>query len=498
MVWLPNSHSNQKDIQTMFDDYVSHNIKFGIVNIDSRWATNFNTFVFNSTNFPSVRNMLDGFRAKNIHIVLWMTSFINTDSPTYDYAQNHGYLFNKTIKWWHGEGRLLNYFDEQAVNWWHSQIERLIDNVGPIHAFKADGSDPYIIELLDPHVTWERYRNAYYNDTFQILRRLIGPDALIMSRPVDADLDYSPKDIVFMGWVGDEDATYDGLKTALRYMLESGRRGYVGFGSDIGGYRTDSKSGPLGRTKELFLRWTAVGALSSFMENGGNGEHLPWKFDNETTDVYRSWVNLHYKLVPYLYSEGIKVALGRNGTLMRPCDDIETLFSHSYFLGPNIYVVPLLRDPAPGQTQRLWLPKSSTNEWINYFDTSIIHKSHRIIKEDTSRLDRIPIYVEQNSLIPMYDIEKNSSLNAFRFVLWGESKLNEKETTLFTRDGQQWLLKFNHSQRRLTVHFIQQYDSTEKQQWIWKFCQYVYDEEFCSDQWLELSHNASVRLDYLI
>ncbi|CAF4946987.1 unnamed protein product, partial [Rotaria magnacalcarata] len=28
-----------------------------------------------------------------------------------------------------------------------------------------------------------------------------------MSRPVDAYVDYSPRDIVFIGWVGDEDGT---------------------------------------------------------------------------------------------------------------------------------------------------------------------------------------------------------------------------------------------------------------------------------------------------
>jgi alpha-glucosidase (family GH31 glycosyl hydrolase) len=61
MVWLSNEHSNQNDIQAMFDGYVSHEIPFGTVNIDSTWATNFNTFAFNSTKFPTVRNMLDGF-----------------------------------------------------------------------------------------------------------------------------------------------------------------------------------------------------------------------------------------------------------------------------------------------------------------------------------------------------------------------------------------------------------------------------------------------------
>jgi hypothetical protein len=140
MVWLDNSHSNQVEIQNMFNDYTNHNIKFGIVNIDSRWETGFNTFVFNPTTFPTIREMLDDFRAKDKHIVLWMTSFVNTDSPNFNYAQDHGYLFNKTLNWWHGEGRLLNYFNVEAVDWWHSQIEQLLDAVGPIHAFKVSKS----------------------------------------------------------------------------------------------------------------------------------------------------------------------------------------------------------------------------------------------------------------------------------------------------------------------------------------------------------------------
>jgi alpha-glucosidase (family GH31 glycosyl hydrolase) len=367
---------------------------------------------------------------------------------------------------------------------------------------KADGTDPYIIEVLDPKVTWLRYRTAYYNDTFQILRQLIGPEALIMSRPVDADLDYSPRDVVFMGWVGDEEGTYAGLQTALRYMLESGRRGYVGFGSDIGGYRTDPNAGSLGRTKELFLRWTAIGALSSFMENGGNGEHLPWNFDAETVDIYRSWVNLHYTLVPYLFTEGTKVALAGNGTLMRRCDDIETLFAHTYFLGPNVYVVPVLRDPVANQTQRLWLPVSTTDKWIYAFNTAQIHRARSFIHEDTSRLDQIPMYVQQSSLIPMYDLQHSQSLDAFKFILWGEALFDKQSASLFTRDGQEWQLELDRSQRRLTIYFVRMHHSNlEKQQpsvWTWRFCQYAQGEQICSTTWSQLRDGIWSELDVLV
>ena len=68
--------------------------------------------------------------------------------------------------------------------------------------------------------------------------------------------------------------------------------GYPNFGSDIGGYR--GGNGTLGRTKELFIRWSQLGAFSPLMENGGNNEHRPWMFDsnNQTLDIYKMYVLL--------------------------------------------------------------------------------------------------------------------------------------------------------------------------------------------------------------
>ena len=80
-------------------------------------------------------------------------------------------------------------------------------------------------------------------------------------------------------------------------MFHSAWRNYTNYGSDIGGYRSGN------RTKDLFIRWAQLGAFCPLMENGGNGEHRPWMFDNtnQTLNIYRTFVDIHYELVGTLW-----------------------------------------------------------------------------------------------------------------------------------------------------------------------------------------------------
>ena len=98
----------------------------------------------------------------------------------------------------------------------------------------------------------------------------------------------------------------------------------------------------------------------------------------------------------------------------------------------------------------------------------------------------------------MYDLEKNDSLNAYRFVFWGKALVDQQQTNLFTRDGQRWLLEFDRLQGQFRVQLIEQYDSDKREEWIWKFCQYVDGQEICSKEWMTLSDKASIELEFLI
>ncbi len=85
-----------------------------------------------------------------------------------------------------------------------------------IDGWKCDGTDP-LIYLLRPlpyspakkrYITMSEYSNQYYG-TFYNYTLTKNPKGLIMSRPVDSYqglgfLNYSPKYVMFMGWVGDQ------------------------------------------------------------------------------------------------------------------------------------------------------------------------------------------------------------------------------------------------------------------------------------------------------
>jgi|LauGreDrversion4_2_1035121.scaffolds.fasta_scaffold262388_2 alpha-glucosidase (family GH31 glycosyl hydrolase) len=162
---------------------------------------------------------------------------------------------------------------------------------------------------------------------------------------------FSPKYVMFSGWVGDQDPTFDGLKNALANMFWSSWYNYTNFGSDIAGYRGGS------RTPELLIRWAQVGAFSPLMENGGENSHVPWDYESgeKSTliqDAYRRAVNVHYELIPYFVTCAAEAYEG-GYSVMRPQEerpkDLNPLqnvsFStYAYQLGQDIFFSPALED----------------------------------------------------------------------------------------------------------------------------------------------------------
>lgn len=165
-----------------------------------------------------------------------------------------------------------------------------------------------------------------------------------------------------------------------------------------------------------------MGALVPLMENGGDGPHLPWQFDQQTVEIYRRFVNIHYELVPFFLTAGTEAYQKGESVIqpLHPKQSLNSLFGISYFeytLWDDIHVLPVT-DNSTETTVKL--PKSSA--WVDYWDPTKIY-SGKEIKSYQTPLNKIPIFLRQGSIIPLNVTKDDSnygsrhSLGYLTFVL---------------------------------------------------------------------------------
>jgi alpha-glucosidase (family GH31 glycosyl hydrolase) len=360
--WIWEGASTQQSAKQIVDDYLSHDIPVGAIIIDSPWETDYNTFHWDSSLFSDPAEMVRYFHSKDVRVFCWITGGIDTNvHPLYDYARDHDFFMKKNassgpaiVKWWKPTRcSLIDFYNPEAVAWWKSLMDKTL--AYGIDGWKCDGSDfllyadfpttyfysPYLQGNIPSR---NDYSDKYYRLFHDYTREKLGKDRVITCRPIDnygypfsGDVvAFCPKDISFACWVGDQDATFDGMKAALGNMYESAAYGYLSFGSDIGGYRTDPNNPTWGRSKKLFIRWAQLGAFSGIMENGGGGEHRPWMFDDETNTIYSNLAKLRLQMIPYLmktaearYNAGVSMVSFFNNT------------DYSYLMGDDMFVAPV-------------------------------------------------------------------------------------------------------------------------------------------------------------
>jgi alpha-D-xyloside xylohydrolase len=381
--WVWEDESTQHSALQLVDDYLAHNIPVGAIIIDSPWETGYNTFEFDTSLYPDAQAMVDSFHVRGVKVIVWTTTAINTDVPElWNYADSMGYFMkanagsgSAVINWWKGDGSMIDFFNPDAVAWWKTLMDRTLD-LG-IDGWKCDGTDYSVFlgnALYSPGqgaaITRLQYSHAYYRLFHDYTRQQLGNDRANMSRPVDnygytfiTDpnlVAFTPRDIGFACWVGDQDATFDGMKNALNNMYQSDINNYLVVGSDIGGYREEPVPG--GRDKDLFIRWAQLGAFSPLMENGGGGEHRPWMFDQQTDNIYNKFTRLHQAMIPYLMHQADSL-FPITQSIMQFLNNTD----YSYMLGSDIFVAPML-----SSTNSITLD-FPTGDWTYLFNNAQVY-----------------------------------------------------------------------------------------------------------------------------
>lgn len=210
-------------------------------------------------------------------------------------------------------------------------------------------------------------------------------------------------------WSGDIQGSWQVFKNQIPAGLNFSLSGIPYWNTDTGGFfgnRSAGNGNPQNPAyQEIFSRWFQFSAFCPMFRVHGSyglnpGKEI-WRFDDKTQNIMRQYLDLRYRLLPYLYSVAWDVTA--NGqSFMRPLvmdfahDPQAINIGSEYLFGPSILVTPVTTQGAT--TQAVYLP-AGKGSWVNFWTGASSAGGQSV--DTAAPIETLPLYIRPGSLIPM-------------------------------------------------------------------------------------------------
>ena len=201
---------------------------------------------------------------------------------------------------------------------------------------------------------------------------------------------------------GESKVDWQSLKNAVKFNTSAGDMGISYWSHDFGG-TTDGIE-----DSELYTRFIQLGTFSPILRLGSDYSKYykrePWKWGISTSEIATYFLNLRYKLIPYIYTESYKYyKYGK--PLIEPIyyrypelfDDV--LFNDNYFFGSTFYISPIMhkKDQIMDRViHKLYIPEGT---WYDYISGKKYTGNKRYVS--FYKESEYPIFVKSGSIIPL-------------------------------------------------------------------------------------------------
>ena len=332
--------------------------------------------------YPDLPTDIDRLHAQGFAFLGYLNPFVPAPTRMFGEGEAGGFLvkneagatYTTTDPAFRQTG-MVDLTNPAATAWYESYVIKAVNEVG-LDGWMADFAEwlPLEGQLESGESLWlehNRYPLAYQRSNTRGITAANGgvadPDRLYFSRSGWASRNGGTSGIAPILWAGDQNTDWgndDGLPSVVPISLHVGASGVSMFGSDIAGYTSVTVPNT---TKELFYRWTEVGAFHPVMRtHHGSDKCGNWSFDWDAESLahFRRYAKVHSMLYPLFRSlldeaQETGMPILRHPFLLEPRGDWQNA-GYAWYLGDTIFVTPVLAEGATTKTTALppglWWP----------------------------------------------------------------------------------------------------------------------------------------------
>ncbi|TFF36394.1 glycoside hydrolase family 31 protein [Mucilaginibacter psychrotolerans] len=452
------SYYPENKVRVIANGFRQNKIPCDGIYLDIDYMDGYRCFTWNPKYFPNPRKMIEDLNANGFKTVVIIDPGIRVDDnywvfkegkeKRYFCRRSDDYFMEGHV--WPGRCQFPDFTNPEVRTWWGDLFDDLVD-LGVAGVWN-DMNEPAVFGAGtfpdDVRHQYDGFRGSHrkahnvygmqmVRATYEGLRK-----QMKNKRPFTITrAGYAGVQRYSSVWTGDNVASWEHLKIGNVQLQRLSVSGISFCGTDIGGFSGEPDG-------ELFTRWIQLGTFSPFMRAhsaGDTKEREPWSFGEPFTSINRKFIELRYRLIPYLYSTFWEHH--RYGfPILRPVvmHEQETLANHfrqdEFTYGDKILICPVLE---PGQQSRtLYLPKG---KWYNFWTLESVDGGQEITV--ATPLDTIPIFVKAGSVIPEYPVMQYTNekpieevklniyysdyeVNSFYFEDYGETFAYEQDIYL--------------------------------------------------------------------
>lgn len=404
-------YQSDRDMADLDRNFRKHRIPCDGLWIDIDYMDAFKVFTFNKKHFPRLRKTLSDLDKRGRKLIPILDPGVKQQPGynVYDDGRAHdifcrnpqGSEFVGQV--WPGDTVFPDFSLPEGRAWWAAWVKKFA--AAGIRGAWIDMNDPSTGVVQNDAMRFQRGRADHdvFHNQYALGMAIATRAGFAAAHPGKRPFVISRSGYTGMSrhsaiWTGDNVSNYHYLRLAIPCSINLALSGVPFNGPDVGGFANDTNP-------QLLADWQKACFLFPFCRNHsatGTRRQEPWAFDARTLDICRHYIQLRYKLRPYLYNLFIRQA-EHGDAILRPLfhdfENTEALnldrVDDQFLIGPAILQAPILDEK--NRTRHVILP--GTQHWWSALDAKWMRGNRRIPAAPGPK--QTPLYVREGQIVPM-------------------------------------------------------------------------------------------------